>query len=41
MLGDLHLFDGLPQGGPVTGPVFADNAHLLGPLGLKMEGISG
>ena len=37
VLGDFHLLDGLPQGGAVTGAVFADNADLLGTLGLEIK----
>ena len=37
MLRDLHLLDGLPEGGAVAGAVLADNADLLRALGLKRQ----
>ena len=35
MLRDLHLLDGLTEGGTVTGTVLADDSDLLGALGLE------
>lgn len=37
VLGDLHLLDGLTEGGTVTGAVLADDSDLLGALGLEKE----
>lgn len=37
MLRDLHLLDGLPEGGPVAGAVLAHHADLLRALRLKQE----
>ena len=33
MLGDLHLLDGLPQAGTITGSILAGDSDLLSPLG--------
>ena len=35
VLRDLHLLDGLTEGGTVTGTVLADDSDLLGALGLE------
>ena len=33
VLGDLHLLDGLPQAGTITGSILAGDSDLLSPLG--------
>ena len=35
VLSNLHLLDGLPQTGTISGTVLSDNADLLGSFGLK------
>ena len=36
MLADLHLLDDLSQRGTIAGAILADDAHLLGALGLRV-----
>ncbi len=39
MLRDLHLLDGLPEGGAVARTVLADDPNLLRALGLKKKSV--
>ena len=39
VLRDLHLLDGLPEGGAVASPVLAHDPNLLRALGLKNKSV--